>query len=79
MTGTGLFWNLKIGSMKTRINESLDFILQPKSFNLETYNNYASSPQQIFYRLSRKQVATAFYNVLMQADITKGVYSDLSR
>jgi hypothetical protein len=24
-------------------------------------------------------VATAFYNVLMQADITKGVYCDLSR
>ena len=78
MIAAGLFRNLKFGSMKPRINESLDFILQPKSFNLETYNNYASSPHQIFYRLSRKQVATAFYNVLMQADITKGVYCDLS-
>ena len=61
------------------INQAIDSNLQQTPFNLETYNNYASSPQQIFYRLSRKQVATAFYNVLMQADITKGVYSDLSR
>ena len=61
------------------INQAIDSLLQQTPFNLETYNNYASSPQQIFYRLSRKQVATAFYNVLMQADITKGVYCDLSR
>ena len=61
------------------INQAIDSNLQQTPFNLETYNNYASSPHQIFYRLSRKQVATAFYNVLMQADITKGVYCDLSR
>jgi phosphorylase kinase alpha/beta subunit len=42
------------------INQAIDSNLQQTPFNLETYNNYASSPQQIFYRLSRKQVATAF-------------------
>jgi hypothetical protein len=40
---------------------------------------YASLPEQSFYRLSWQQVAAIFYNVLMQADIIKGVYSDLSR